>query len=94
KMVILENISLKPYNTFGIDVLTKQFTTFSTVDELQTVITDFKSQISHAGLILGAGSNVLFTKNFDGIILKNELKGISLVKEDDEHVYVKANAGE
>jgi UDP-N-acetylmuramate dehydrogenase len=45
-------------------------------------------------LILGGGSNILFTKNFDGLVLKNELKGIELVKEDAEHFYVKAAAGE
>jgi len=45
-------------------------------------------------LILGGGSNILFTKNFDGIVLKNEIKGIEKVKEDDESVYIKAGAGE
>ena len=45
-------------------------------------------------LVLGGGSNILFTKDFDGIVLKNEVKGIELVREDDEHIYVKAGAGE
>ena len=45
-------------------------------------------------LTLGGGSNILFTKNFDGLVLKNELKGIELVKEDEHHVYIKAAAGE
>ncbi|MEI8059541.1 MAG: UDP-N-acetylmuramate dehydrogenase, partial [Ferruginibacter sp.] len=45
-------------------------------------------------LILGGGSNILFTKNFDGIVLKNELKGIELLKEDEHYVYVKVGAGE
>ena len=51
-------------------------------------------QTVHRKLILGGGSNILFTKNFDGIVLKNEIKGIELVSEDDEHIYVKAGAGE
>jgi len=45
-------------------------------------------------LILGGGSNILFTKDFDGLVLKNELKGIELVNEDNDHYYVKAHAGE
>jgi UDP-N-acetylmuramate dehydrogenase len=45
-------------------------------------------------LILGGGSNILFTKNVDGFVLKNELKGIQLIKEDAHHFYVKAAAGE
>ncbi len=45
-------------------------------------------------LILGGGSNILFTKDFDGIVLKNEIKGIEKVKEDEEYVYIKAGAGE
>lgn len=45
-------------------------------------------------LILGGGSNILFTKNFNGLVLKNEIKGIEIVKEDDNYVYLKAGAGE
>lgn len=45
-------------------------------------------------MVLGGGSNILFTKNYDGLILKNEIKGIEIVKQDDEAVYVKAGAGE
>jgi UDP-N-acetylmuramate dehydrogenase len=44
-------------------------------------------------LILGGGSNILLTKNFDGLVLKNEILGIEKLKEDEEHVYVKAGAG-
>ena len=45
-------------------------------------------------LILGGGSNILFTQNFDGIVLKNELKGIELIREDEVHYYVRSAAGE
>jgi UDP-N-acetylmuramate dehydrogenase len=44
--------------------------------------------------LLGGGSNILLTKNFDGLVLKNEIKGIELIKEDDHHLYVRAGAGE
>jgi UDP-N-acetylmuramate dehydrogenase len=95
-MQILENMSLQPYNTFGIDVSAKYFAPFKTIDELSELL---ESKVSHNAqympnvLILGGGSNLLFTKNFDGLVLKNELDGIELVKEDDQQLYVKAGAG-
>jgi UDP-N-acetylmuramate dehydrogenase len=90
-MNILHNISLKPYNSFGIDVLTKYFCEFSSIEELKELLPEFNSEKK---LFLGGGSNVLFTDNFDGAILKNNLRGIELVKEDKEYYYVKAQAGE
>jgi UDP-N-acetylmuramate dehydrogenase len=89
EMTLQHNISLKNYNTFGIDVTAREFATFTSVDELREGI-----DYSRAALILGGGSNILFTKDFDGLVLKNELKGIEVIKEDDAHVYVKAAAGE
>jgi UDP-N-acetylmuramate dehydrogenase len=90
-MDLKQNISLKPFNTFGIDVLAKEFGAFSSVGELHELIGIRKD---HPLLVLGGGSNILFTKNFDGLILKNNLKGIELVNENDEHVFIKAGAGE
>jgi UDP-N-acetylmuramate dehydrogenase len=90
-MNITHNISLKPYNTFGIDVAAKDFSAFRSPEELDELI-------GHVGknhfLILGGGSNVLLTKNYDGYVLKNDIPGIDIVHEDDHHVYVKAGAGE
>lgn len=87
-MNILQNISLKPYNTFGIDVTAKEFAVFRSAEELSELLSDQNR------LILGGGSNILLTKDFDGIVLKNELKGIELIHEDDHHLFVKAAAGE
>lgn len=92
-MNIQQNISLKPFNTFNIDVVAKKFATFSSVNELEEVLHSSNSTIQQK-LILGGGSNVLFTKNFEGFVLKNNLKGIELVKEDETFYYVKAAAGE
>src|SRR5258705_3282027 len=92
-MNILEAVSLLPYNTFRIDAKARYFSTFSNVDDLAGLST-FDPQPSTQKLILGGGSNILFTKDYDGLILKNEIKGIELQHEDVDHVYVKAGAGE
>jgi UDP-N-acetylmuramate dehydrogenase len=91
--MIYYNLSLKPYNTFGIDVTAKEFATFSSIDELEEILIGRRSAVD-GRLVLGGGSNILFTKNFDGIVLKNEWKGIELLKEDNDYYYVKAYAGE
>ncbi len=93
-MQIQENISLKPYNTFGINVKAKYFSSFATIDELTELLSYYRPKGQDSRLILGGGSNILFTKDFDGIVLKNGLKGIELIKEDDKFYYVKAAAGE
>lgn len=90
-MQIEQNISLRQYNTFGIDVKAKLFSSFTGYEGLEELLhTNSKMQ----SIILGGGSNILFTKNFEGLVLKNEVRGIDLIKEDSNHVYVKAGAGE
>jgi UDP-N-acetylmuramate dehydrogenase len=90
-MQIQENISLRPYNTFGIDARAKYFAAFKDIDELEETL-NLKPKTLN--LILGGGSNILFTKDFDGLILKNEISGIDELHEDNEYVYVRAGAGE
>lgn len=90
-MIIQQNISLKQYNSFGIEVYAKAFASFNSIESLKELL---QSNLRQPHLILGGGSNILFTKNFDGLILKNELQGIELVNEDEHHYYVKAAAGE
>ena len=89
-MQIQENISLKPYNTFGIDANARYFAGFSTIEELLQLLT-FDVRLST--FILGGGSNILFTKDCDGIVLKNNIGGIEKINEDHEFIYVKAGAG-
>ena len=91
--MILKNASLKQYNTFGIEAKAKVFATFSSSEELKKLLLTREYKDAKK-LILGGGSNVLFTKDFDGLILKNNIKGIEVDKEDDEFVWVKASAGE
>jgi UDP-N-acetylmuramate dehydrogenase len=90
-MQIQENFSLKPYNTFAIDATARYFAKFSNIDELAEVTTN---DFGLSTLILGGGSNILFTKNFDGLVLKNEVLGIEKVRGDNEHIYVRVGAGE
>jgi len=89
-MNITENISLQPYNTFGINVSAHHFSSFSTQDQLAELLT----MTPVNPFILGGGSNILLTRDIDGLVLKNEIPGIDLVHEDDEYLYVKVGAGE
>ena len=92
-MEIKEQYSIKPYNTFDINVDAKYFTEVASVEELQKAI-EYSKQLELPILILGGGSNLLFTQDYPGVVIKMNLKGIELVKEDDKHVYIKAGAGE
>ena len=77
----LTNISLLPYNTFGIDVKAKRFIEYTSLDELRDVLKANKGeQILH----IGQGSNLLFTKDFDGIILHSGMARARFL--DDETV--------
>ena len=89
-MRLQDNISLKPYNTFGIQVTARKFARFTSVNELKELLVWHQSR----PLILGGGSNILFTKNVDGLVLHNAITGIEKTGEDEEHIYVKAGAGE
>lgn len=91
-MQFFKNYSLKNYNTFGIDTYAKNFAVFNSVNDLQNLfqIKDYKNE---PVLFLGGGSNILFTKNFDGLVLKNEINGIETIHEEEKYVYVKVGAG-
>jgi UDP-N-acetylmuramate dehydrogenase len=88
---ISHNISLKPYNTFGIDANAKHFVSVSSIDELIKVLElpEYPDK-----LILGGGSNMLLTKDQDALVVHINIKGISIVSETDDSVMVKASAGE
>lgn len=92
-MIKKENSSLQPYNTFGIDVNADALLIIETVDELREVLRD-EALKNESKLILGGGSNILFTQPVKGVVLLNRLKGIEIFKEDESNVYVKVGAGE
>ena len=91
-MTFQENISLKPFNTFGIDVAAKYFASFNSIEKLQQILAHPIAQ-GYPVLIVGGGSNILLTTNYEGLVLKNEIEGIQLIREDEQHVYVQAGAG-
>jgi UDP-N-acetylmuramate dehydrogenase len=90
---IKKNISLKQYNTSGIDVKAKYFIEVNSEEDILEVIRD-ENLRELPKLILGGGSNILFTSGFNGLVIKNNLKGIEIIREDDQHVWVKAMSGE
>jgi UDP-N-acetylmuramate dehydrogenase len=92
-MKIESDISLKSLNTFAIDVTAKLFSEVSSEEQLQEIISDQKLK-SEKKLILGGGSNILFTKSIDGLVVKNSLQGIRILKEDVYNVWIKVAAGE
>ena len=92
-MKIQENISLKNYNTFGVEAKAHYFVEVHDLHELKYA-TEF-AKINHIKILfLGGGSNLLFTQDFDGLVIKLNLKGISEENLDENHVLVSAKAGE
>ncbi|AQG81243.1 UDP-N-acetylmuramate dehydrogenase [Spirosoma montaniterrae] len=89
---IQSHVCLKPYNTFGIDVRARYWVEVNHEDDLPALLhlTEF---LDTPKLILGGGSNVLLCHDFDGLVVKMSIQGIDVVREDDEHIYLKAGAG-
>jgi UDP-N-acetylmuramate dehydrogenase len=92
-IVIEENFSLRSFNTFGLPAKTKIFAEASNVNDLQSLVDIFKSY-PLPKLILGGGSNILFTEDFNGIIIYPDISGIEVINQDDNNIWVKAYAGE
>lgn len=86
-----ENVSLKPFNTFGLEARAERFTMFRSVKELRDSL---KNIGDTPLLVLGGGSNILLTQDFKGVVLKNELKGIEVLEEDGLNTLVEVAAGE
>ncbi|MEF3077464.1 UDP-N-acetylmuramate dehydrogenase [Winogradskyella poriferorum] len=90
-MVIEHNVSLQPFNTFGLDTKAKSYCNITTEAALIEVL---KTKGNEPIFILGGGSNMLLTKNIEALVLHINLKGIEVTNETDDAVFVKAMAGE
>jgi UDP-N-acetylmuramate dehydrogenase len=89
--MLLRNISLKNYNTFGLDYMADCFINFKSEAEAAEII----NAIDRAAplLVLGGGSNLLFLSDFPGTILHPEIKGIDTLEKNDDHIIISAGAG-
>ena len=84
------NIDLKDFTTFGVSANARHFATFSSEEEARTLTANNTEEL----LILGGGSNLLLTQDFNGLVLKNEIKGITVSEKEDTSVVLKVGAGE
>lgn len=84
--------SLKKYNSFGIDAKANQFITFSSEADIPELFENIKEK--EEVLVLGGGSNILFTSDYKGIIFKNEIKGINEEQLNEDEVLISIGAGE
>ena len=92
-MTVSENVDLFAFNTFGIHAKARYLVTVSTVEDAAKVfVSDLFSRVPR--LILGGGSNILLTGDFDGLVIKNEIRGIKTVAEDEQTVALKIGSGE
>ncbi|MBS1781489.1 MAG: UDP-N-acetylmuramate dehydrogenase [Bacteroidetes bacterium] len=91
-MTIQHSISLKAYNSFGIDATAEYFTELKHLDTLQEIAADEK--LPKLKVVLGGGSNVLLTKPVAGLVIHNSLNGITIKDENENHVWVEVMAGE
>ncbi len=88
-MLLKQNISLQPFNTFGINVSAKLFTQLSDLGDLAEI-----TALNYDKYVLGGGSNILLTRPVNGLVIQNKLKGITVEKEDDTHLWLNVQAGE
>lgn len=89
KMKIIKNQSLKKFNTFGLESVAAEFEEIVNISDLE-IAANYDLPIK----ILGGGSNILLTGDIEAVVIKNSLKGIYILEEDSEYVYIKAAGGE
>lgn len=93
-MIVQKNISLKNFHTFGLDVSASYFTTVSKVEDVIEVYQNPEFKTLNK-LIIGGGSNVLFTSDkYEGLVIKNEVYGRSIIEESESNIIIKVNSGE
>ena len=90
---IQTDFSLRPLNTFGVDARARAYLSVTSVSALQAVRRD-AALMAMPRLVLGGGSNILLTRDFPGLVLHMQSKGMEIVGEDDAATYVRAAAGE
>jgi UDP-N-acetylmuramate dehydrogenase len=89
-----ENYSLKPHNTFGVAAMTRYFFEFTELEDLETFFQSNETWKNLPLFVLGGGSNVLFQRDFEGLMLHPNIPGIVKVKEDRQNIWFEVGAGE
>ena len=93
-MMISENCSLLPYNTFGIQALARVLVTYDSADELRQALALYRSQYAGLPLLhIGAGSNLLFLNDYPGMVLHSQVGGVTLLGSEGDDVLVRVGAG-
>lgn len=90
-MIIQNNTQLKPYNSFRTEAVAKLFSAPESIEELKELIDKFSNEKK---LIIGNGFNLFFTKDFDGLVIRPSMKGISVINEDEYSIEIEAMASE
>ncbi len=89
-MHIEENISIQPHNTFGMDVRARYWAEYGSADELKELLSQYADVQK---CFIGQGSNLLFTKDYDGIVLHSSMARAKAVRETSDEVYIEAQSG-
>lgn len=89
----IRNYSLLAHNTFGIDATCRRFVEYASVEEAQQLVASLTPK-DQPLLILGGGSNLLLTGNYEGTVLHSAIKGIQLIGSSEDDVYLKCGSGE
>ncbi|MBW6490580.1 MAG: UDP-N-acetylmuramate dehydrogenase [Lentimicrobium sp.] len=92
-LAIYKDFNLKAYNTFGMDVKASDFAKIDSEKQIPELLREINGR-NEKVLFLGGGSNVLFAGNYEGLVVHIATKGIEIVDQDDEFVYVSGMAGE
>jgi len=92
-MLIQENFNLKNFNTFHVSAHARYFSEILSIDDILEALA-FSQQKNIPFMIIGQGSNLLFKKDYTGLIIELNIKGIELINEDEDHYYVNAQCGE
>lgn len=87
------NVDLKSFNTFGFDIQAQQYQAIEEAEDLRQLYKDGVFQSQHWG-ILGGGSNITFTQNFEGLLLHNKISGKSVISETQQEILVEFGGGE
>ncbi len=93
-MEILSNYSLRKYNTLDLNIYSKYFVILKNINDIENILFFIKENSINNILFLGEGSNILFSRDYDGLVIKNEIKGIQIIEDAIDYAIVEAGGGE